>query len=115
MAALDLSTITQLPFVSSGVSSTSTNKCRIILLPTTGRYRVTVHNIDKATKDLRLSTDQTLVDEGAAPATACKVDDPRVFLCGSNRESGFARITQLAIFSTAHTSINFDVCIEERT
>lgn len=115
MAALNLSTTTQLPFASSGVSSTSTNKNRVILLPTSGRYQVTVHNIDKATKDLRLSTDQTLVDEGASPATGCKIDDPRTFLVGPNLQSGFSAITQLTVYSPSHTSVNFEVVIQERS
>ena len=115
MASLNISTISQLPFATSGVSSTTINKNRVILLPTKGRYQVTVHNIDKATKDLRLSTDQTLVDEGTAPATGCKIDDPRTFLVGSNFESGFTPITQLTVYSPAHTSVNFEVVIQERT
>lgn len=57
--------------------------------------------------------DQTLTDGGAAPATYFVIDDPIVIKCGPNRRTGFAKVTQLAVFSPSHTAVNADIMLEE--
>lgn len=69
MAALDLSGITQYPYVSSTTTPGTSNLCRIILLPQNVSLQITLNNRDNATKGLAFSFDQTLTDGGAAPAS----------------------------------------------
>jgi len=113
MPALDLSGITQYPYVSSTTTPGTSGLCRIILLPTNVSLQITLHNRDKATKGLAFSYDQTLTDGGAMPATYFSVSDPIHIKCSKNRISGFANVTQVAIFSASHTAVNCEILIEE--
>jgi hypothetical protein len=113
MPALDLSGIKQYPYVSSTTTPGTSGLCRIILLPTNVSLQITLHNRDKATKGLAFSYDQTLTDGGAAPATYFSVSDPIHIKCSKNRISGFANVTQVAIFSPSHTAVNCEILIEE--
>lgn len=113
MPALDLSTITQYPYVSSTTTPGTSGLCRIIKLPTNVSLQITLHNRDKATKTLAYSFDQTLTDGGAAPSTYFSVDDPIHIKCSKNRISGFATVTQVAVFSPSHTAVNCEVLLEE--
>lgn len=113
MPALDLTTVTQFPFVSSTTTPGTANLCRIILLPDAASLKITVHNRDKSSKQLAFSFDQTLTDGGAAPATYFSVDDPCCIKVGPNRRTGFAKITQVAVFSPAHTAVGAEIMLEE--
>jgi hypothetical protein len=113
MAALDLSGITQLPYVSSTTTPGTSNLCRIILLPEGVSLKITLHNRDKASKVLAFSFDPTLTDGGAAPATYFSVHDLTNMKCGRNRVSGFSGVTQVAVFAPSHTSVNCEILIEE--
>jgi hypothetical protein len=114
MAALDLSEPTTLPLVAWTATPGTAGQVRLINLPTTGQYQVIVHNRDKASKDLRLSTDQTLTDGGAAPANQfLTVDNQWTFTCGANHGAGLPPITKLALFSVSSTSVNIEILINE--
>jgi hypothetical protein len=113
MPALDLSTITQFPYASSTTTPGTAGLCRIILLPATGTLKITLHNRDKATKGLAFSFDPTLTDGGAAPATYFSVSDPCSIKCGVNRRTGFAAVTQVAVFSPSHTAVGCEILLEE--
>jgi hypothetical protein len=113
MAALDLSGITQYPYASSTTTPGTSNLCRIILLPQGVSVQITLHNRDKATKGLAFSFDQTLTDGGTAPATYFSVSDPVHIKCSRNRISGFAHVSQVAVFAPSHTSVDCEILIEE--
>lgn len=113
MPALDLSGITQYPYVSSTTTPGTSNLCRIILLPQNVSLQITLNNRDNATKGLAFSFDQTLTDGGAAPASFFSVADSVVMKCSRNRISGFSGVTQVAVFAPSHTSVNCEILIEE--
>ncbi len=113
MPALDLSGITQYPYVSSTTTPGTSNLCRIILLPQNVSLQITLNNRDNATKGLAFSFDQTLTDGGAAPATYFSVADSVVMKCSRNRISGFSGVTQVAVFAPSHISVNCEILIEE--
>lgn len=113
MPALDLSTIKQYPYVSSTTTPGTSGLCRIILLPQGVSLKILLHNRDKATKGLAFSFDPTLTDGGAAPSTYFSVSDPVEIKCSVNRISGFANVTQVAVFSPAHTAVNCEILLEE--
>jgi len=114
MAALDLSAPSTLPIISHTTTPGTAGQVRLITLPTSGQYQVIVHNRDNATKGLFLSTDQTLTDGGAAPASVYfTIDNQRTFTVGANRTTGIAPITKLALFSISHTSVNIEILINE--
>jgi len=113
MPALDLSGISQYPYVTSTTTPGTSNQCRIILLPHGKSFKITLHNRDRASKDLAFSYDQTLTDGGAAPATYFSVHDPINMKCSRNRISGFSGVTQVAVFSPSHTNVQCEILIEE--
>lgn len=113
MPALDLSGIKQYPYVSSTTTPGTSGLCRIILLPTDVTLQITLHNRDKATKELAYSFDQTLTDGGAAPSTYFSVSDPVHIKCSKNRISGFSHVTQVAVFSPSHSAVNCEILLEE--
>jgi len=113
MPALDLSGIRQYPYVTSTTTPGTSNTCRVILLPEDVSLQITLHNRDKATKGLAFSYDQTLTDGATAPATYFSVSDPVHIKCSKNRISGFANVTQVTVFSPAHTNVNCEILIEE--
>lgn len=114
MAALDLTNPSQLPYIAWTATPGTANLVRLINLPTTGQFAVTLHNRDKASKDLRVSTDQTLTDGGAAPASQfMTIDSPITFVIGQNRITGKTEITKLALFSTGSTAVNIEIMINE--
>ena len=114
MAALDLSAPTTLPLVATTATPGTANLVRIVTLPSAGVYQLIIHNRDKASKDLRLSTDQTLTDGGAAPSTGyITIDNQWTFSVGDNRTTGRTPITKLALFSTASTAVNVEILINE--
>ena len=113
MPALDLSGIRQYPYITSTTTPGTSNTCRVILLPVGVSLQITLHNRDKATKGLAFSYDQTLTDGGTAPATYFSVSDPIHIKCSRNRISGFANVTQVTVFSPAHTNVNCEILIEE--
>lgn len=114
MAALDLSAPTTLPLVATTVTPGTANLVRIVTLPSSGQYRLIIHNRDKTSKDLRLSTDQSLTDGGAAPAANyITIDNQWTFMTGDNRTTGITQITKLALFSTGSTAVNIEILIDE--
>jgi hypothetical protein len=113
MAALDLTAVTQLPYVAWTATPGTANLCRVVLLPSFP-VKMTIHNRDKASKDLVMSTDQTLTDGGAAPAnTYFTVDGQTLILHGENRITGKQGVTQLTFFSPSHTAVNLEILLEE--
>lgn len=113
MPALDLTTVAQLPYVAWTATPSTSNLCRVVLLPNMP-IKLTIKNRDKATKDLVFSTDQTLTDGGAAPANVYfGVDGQTLLLHGENRLTGRAGITQLTFFSPSHTTVNLELLLEE--
>ena len=114
MAALDLSAPTTLPLVAATLTPGTANLVRLVTLPSSGQYRLTIHNRDKTSKDLRLSTDQSLTDGGAAPAANyITIDNQWTFTAGDNRTTGLAPVTKLALFSTGSTLVNIEILIDE--
>ena len=115
MAALDLSAPSTLPLVAWTTTPGTAGQVRLITLPTSGQYRVYVHNRDNATKALFLSTDQTLTDGGSAPANSYLSIQNHIweFTVGKNRTTGLPTIANLALFSIAHTSVNIEILIDE--
>jgi hypothetical protein len=114
MAALDLSAPSTLPLVAWTATPGTAGQVRLITLPTSGQYQIIVHNRDKASKDLRLSTDQTLTDGGAAPANQfITIDNQWTFSVGANRTTGITPITKLALFSVSSTAVNIEILINE--
>ena len=115
MAALDLSAPSTLPLVAWTVTPGTAGQVRLITLPTSGQYRVYVHNRDNSTKGLFLSTDQTLTDGGSAPADSYLSIQNHIweFTVGENRTTGIAPITKLGLFSISHTAVNIEILIEE--
>lgn len=115
MAALDLSSPTTLPLVAWTTTPGTAGQVRLITLPTSGQYRVYIHNRDNTTKALFLSTDQTLTDGGAAPANDYLSIQNHIwqFTVGDNRTTGRPRIANLALFSIAHSAVNIEIIIDE--
>lgn len=114
MAALDLSAPSTLPLVAWTATPGTAGLVRLITLPSSGQYQVIVHNRDKTSKDLRLSTDQTLTDGGAAPANQyITIDNQWTFSVGENRTTGRPAITKLALFSVSSTAVNIEILINE--
>ena len=114
MPALDLSAPSTLPLVAWTATPGTAGQVRLITLPTSGQYQVIIHNRDKASKGLYLSTDQTLTDGGAAPAnTYITIDNQWTFTVGDNRTTGRASITKLGLFSISHTAVNIEILINE--
>ena len=114
MAALDLSAPSTLPIISHTATPGTANLVRLITLPSSGQYQVIVVNRDNASKGLFLSTDQTLTDGGAAPATVyMTIDGQLTFTAGANRTTGLPKITKLGLFSISHTNVNIEILINE--
>ena len=114
MPALDLSSVSVLPFVAHTQTPASSGLCREIILPANMPLKVTLHNRDKSAKTLAFSADQTLTDGGASPATQFfTVTDPLVVLRGRNGLTGLARAQKLFVFSSSHASVNCEIILEE--
>ncbi len=114
MAALDLSAPPTLPLVATTATPGTANLVRIVTLPSAGIYQLIIHNRDKTSKDLRLSTDQSLTDGGAAPAANyITIDNQWTFTVGDNRTTGLTAITKLALFSTGSTAVNIEILMNE--
>ena len=115
MAALDLSNPSTLPLIASTATPGTAGQVRLITLPSTGQYQVSIHNRDSASKDLFISTDQTLTDGGAAPASTFISVQNHIwtFTVGDNRSTGRPKITNLALFSITHTAVNIEILINE--
>ena len=115
MAALDLSNPSTLPLIASTATPGTAGQVRLITLPSTGQYQVSIHNRDSASKDLFISTDQTLTDGGAAPASTFISVQNHIwtFTVGDNRSTGRPKITKLALFSITHTAVNSEILINE--
>ena len=115
MAALDLSSPTTLPLVARAATPSTAGQVRLITLPTSGQYRVYIHNRDSASKALFLSTDQTLTDGGAAPANDYLSIQNQIweFSVGDNRATGRPGIEKLALVSIADSSVNIEILINE--
>lgn len=113
MPALDLSSLPNLPYVAWTVTTATHGFCREVILPTYP-CKLTISNRDKATKDLAISTDQTLTDGGAAPANQFFTVTNHTFLLpGENRITGIKAITKLFLFSPTHDSLNAEIIVEE--
>ena len=115
MAALDLSAPSTLPIISHTATPGTAGLVRLITLPSSGQYQVTIHNRDNATKDLFISTDQTLTDGGSAPANTYISVQNHIwtFTAGDNRSTGRPKITKLALFSISHTAVNIEILLNE--
>jgi hypothetical protein len=114
MPALDLSSVSVLPFVANAVTPGTSGQCREIILPANVPLKVTLHNREKSSKTLAFSADQTLTDGGVSPATQFfTVTDPLVVLRGRNGLTGLAMAQKLFVFSASHASVNCEIILEE--
>ena len=107
MPAVDLRTLPTIPYVYSGTTTATINKCQIVQIATSG-VSLTVHNRDKASKTLRMSFDPALTQDGTAPTVFFTVDSPLVLELGPSAASGFPAVTQLALFSDS-ASVNYEL------
>jgi len=107
MPAVDLRTLPTIPYVYSGTTTATINKCQVIQIATSG-VSLTVHNRDKSSKTLRMSFDPALVQDGTAPSVFFSVDSPLVLDLGPSAASGFPAVTQLALFSDS-ASVNYEL------
>jgi hypothetical protein len=107
MPAVDLRTLPTIPYVYSGTTTATINKCQLIQVATSG-VSLTVHNRDRSSKALRISFDPALVQDGTAPTVFFTVDTPLVLDLGPSAASGFAAVTQLVLFSDS-ASVNYEL------
>ena len=107
MPAVDLRTLPTIPYVYSGTTTATINKCQVIQVATSG-VSLTVHNRDKSSKALRMSFDPALVQDGTAPSVFFSVDTPIVLDLGPSAASGFSAVTQLVLFSDS-ASVNYEL------
>ena len=114
MPALNLSSVSVLPFVAHTQTPASSGLCREIILPANMPLKVTLQNRDKASKELAFSADQTLTDGGASPATQYfTLTNHTIVLPGRNGLTGLATVQKLFVFSASHTSVNCEIILEE--
>jgi len=107
MPAVNLQTLPTIPYVYSGTTTATVNKCQVIQIATSA-VSLTVHNRDKAAKALRMSFDPALTQDGNAPSVFFTVDSPLVLDLGPHAASGFPAVTQLALFSDS-ASVNYEL------
>jgi hypothetical protein len=107
MPAVDLRTLPTIPYVYSGTTTATINKCQLIQIATSG-VSLTVHNRDKSSKTLRMSFDPALTQDGTAPSVFFTVDSPLVLDLGPHAASGFPAVTQLVLFSDS-ASVNYEL------
>jgi hypothetical protein len=107
MPAVNLQTLPTIPYVYSGTTTATINKCQLIQLATSA-VSLTVHNRDKASKSLRISFDPALTQDGTAPSVFFTVDSPLVLDLGPSAASGFPAVTQLVLFSDS-ASVNYEL------
>ena len=108
MPAVDLRTLPTIPYVYSATTTATINKCQILQVPTSGAVSLTVHNRDKASKNLRISFDPALVQDGTSPTVFFTIDEPLVLDLGPAAASGFPAATQLVLFSDT-ASVNYEL------
>lgn len=108
MPAVNLSTISTLPYVYSLTTPGTINTCQLVTLPNIPGVMLSIHNRDKASKALRVSWDSTLTQGGAAPAMFRSVDDPTTIYLDGTGWSGLSASTQLALFSDS-ASVNVEL------
>jgi hypothetical protein len=108
MPAINLATISSLPYVYATTTPATINTCQLITLPNLPGIVLTIHNRDKASKSLRFSFDGTLTQGGAAPAMYATVDTPHEYYMDGTGWSGLNVATQLAIFSDS-ASVNCEL------
>jgi hypothetical protein len=107
MPAVDLRTLPTIPYVYSGTTTATINKCQIIQVPTSG-VSLTVHNRERLSKTLRMSFDPALVQDGTAPSVFFTVDSPLALELAPSAASGFSAVTQLVLFSDS-ASVNYEL------
>lgn len=108
MPAVDLRTLPTIPYVYSGTTTATVNKCQVVQIPTAGAVSITVHNRDKTVKSLRMSFDPALVQDGNSPTVFFTIDSPLVLELGPAAASGFTPPTQLVLFSDS-ASVNYEL------
>ena len=108
MPAVDLRTLPTIPYVYSGTTTSTVNKCQLVQIPTAGGVSLTLHNRDKASKNLRMSFDTALVQDGNSPSVFFTIDTPIVLELGPAAASGFPAATQLVLFSDT-ASVNYEL------
>jgi hypothetical protein len=109
MPAVNLATLPTIPYVYSATTTATTNKCQIITIPAGGLgLNVTIHNRDKASKNLRISFASDLTQDGTAPSVFFTVGEPLLIALGPNAATGFPAPTQLVLFSDS-ASVNYEL------
>jgi hypothetical protein len=109
MPAVSLTTLPTIPYVYSGTTPSTANKCQLVTLPSgVSGVSITIHNNDKATKKLRISFDGTLTQDGNAPSTYFSVHEPQLVALSPTAASGFPAPTHIALFSDS-TSVNYEL------
>lgn len=114
MAVIDLSKPATLPFTYRGFTSGVSNTVQIVSVPTRSGVTLIVNNPEKATKKLVISFDQTLIDGGAGGTNYLTVDEIVEFPLDGNAASGFAAVTQVALFAPSHTTVAFELVLTAR-
>jgi hypothetical protein len=108
MPAISLAKLPTLPYVYSTTTPATINTCQIITLPNCTGLTLTLHNRDKASKNLRISYDPTLTQGGTAPAMYFTLDNDVQIALNKAALSGFTASNQLAVFSDS-ASVNVEL------
>jgi hypothetical protein len=108
MPAVSLASLPSIPYVYSGTTPASANTVQLITLPNRTGVLLVIHNRDKAAKTLRISFDETLTQDGAAPSVFFTVEDPLEIHMNHAATSGFQHSVTLALFS-GHSSTNYEL------
>lgn len=109
MPSIDLRILPTMPYVYSGTTTATTNKCQIIQIPTNiNGVALIIHNRDKASKSLRISFASDLVQDGNSPVVFFTIDDPLEMRINHAAASGFQPAVQMALFSDS-ASVNYEL------
>lgn len=108
MPAVSLATLPSIPYVYSGTTPSTHDTCQLVTLPLRTGVHLIIHNRDKASKNLRISFDATLTQDGAAPATYLTIEEPLSIPISRHAASGFQPSVALALFSS-HASTNYEL------
>lgn len=108
MPAVTLTTLPTIPYVYSGTTPATPNTVQLISVPIVAGVQILLHNRDKSSKTLRMSFDQTLTQNGAAPSMFFTIEDPVLIKSNSSHHSGFQPAPVLALFS-GHASTNYEI------
>jgi len=108
MPAVNLTTLPTIPYVYSGTTPAAVNTCQLVTIPHVPGVAIIIHNRDKASRELRVSFDPALTQDGAAPSMFFTCGEPLQIKADSSAHSGFQPASQLALFSP-NASTNYEI------